>query len=67
MLGMGWTVVIGKVQRHIVIDLDNEEGSVWRRRWQTQDLSQERRRLALVARLDNRVVQSNRQLRTPIG
>src|SRR4029450_7804821 len=66
-LGVSWTMVVGKVQRHVIVDLDHEEGSARRGGGQTQNVGQERRRLALVSRSDNRVIQPNRHCKTPWG
>ena len=54
---MHLTMIIGKVQRYVVAKLDDLERSVRGRRRQAQNLGQKRRRLALVANPDNRVVE----------
>ena len=57
MLGVDRAVVVGEVQRDVVVDLYHQERAVRCRLVQAQDLGKERRRLTLVADGHDGVVQ----------
>jgi hypothetical protein len=56
-LGMHRAVVVGEVEGHVVVDLDDQEGAERHRSTHGEDLGKECRRLALVSHRHDRVVQ----------